>query len=87
MGGGKEECTVSLSLLVGCWSESHEDSTYLLKDERSQNTFLLVSTQAVYKSPHSTVWRAFMSSRESALDWRTSGSRKSQSIRLEHVAH
>ena len=27
--------------------------------ERSQNTVLLASTQAVYKSPHSTVWRAF----------------------------
>ena len=26
--------------------------------ERSQNTILLASTQAVYKSPHSTVWRA-----------------------------
>ena len=25
--------------------------------ERSQNTVLLASTQAVYKSPHSTVWR------------------------------
>ena len=29
--------------------------------ERSQNTILLVSTQTVYKSPHSTVWDAFAS--------------------------
>ena len=29
--------------------------------EQSQNTILLASTQAVYKSPHSTVWRAFES--------------------------
>ena len=27
-----------------------------LQDERSQNTVRLVSTQAVYKAPHSTVW-------------------------------
>ena len=26
-------------------------------NERSQNTVLLASTQAVYKSTHSTVWR------------------------------
>ena len=29
---------------------------YKLELERSQNTVLLASTQAVYKAPHSTVW-------------------------------
>ena len=28
---------------------------WILKSERSQNTVLLASTQAVYKAPHSTV--------------------------------
>ena len=32
--------------------------------EQSQNTVLLASTQAVYKSPHSTVWRAEQSRAE-----------------------
>ena len=32
--------------------------------ERSQNTVLLASTQAVYKSPHSTVWDAVSQSVE-----------------------
>ena len=41
-------------------------------------------TQAVYKSPHSTVWERIC---QSALDQRASASRKSQSIRLEHVSH
>ena len=46
--------------------------------ERSQNTILLASTQAVYKAPHSTV-------RERQQLTSSSGSsRKSQSVRLEH---
>ena len=69
-----------------------------VSSERSQNTVLLVSTQAVYKALHSTV-RQTREGRESdksivgvhlPVSWaQDSGptSRKSQSIRLEHVAH
>ena len=35
-----------------------QNSLKRLYFERSQNTVLLVSTQAVYKAPHSTVRRA-----------------------------
>ena len=52
--------------------------------EWSQNTILLASTQAAYKSPHSTVSKRIC---QSALNQRASASRKSQSVRLEHVAH
>ena len=54
--------------------------------ERSQNTILLASTQAVYKAPHSTVWRE-RERRECGHKQMTSSrssSRKSQSVRLEH---
>ena len=56
--------------------------------ERSQNTVLLASTQAVYKAPHSTV-RESASDRHRRTQSRdrrlsSSSSRKSQSIRLEH---
>ena len=47
--------------------------------EWSQNTILLVSTQAVYKAPQSTV--------QEERSVRKRSSRKSQSIRLECVAH
>ena len=53
--------------------------------ERSQNTVLLASTQAVYKAPHSTVrgGQSVRESRQLAAE-QSSSSRKSQSIRLEH---
>ena len=53
--------------------------------ERSQNTVLLASTQAVYKPPHSTV-RAHrvISSSRSRTSNSSSSSKKSQSVRLEH---
>ena len=56
-----------------------------IEPERSQNTILLASTQAVYKAPHSTVRGHYYYywSRSSS----DSSSRKSESIRLEHIAH
>ena len=47
--------------------------------ERSQNTILLASTQAVYKALHSTV-----QGEQLQLAARSGSSRKSQSVRLEH---
>ena len=55
----------------------------MLGDERSQNTILLVSTQAVYKALHSTV-RGHAHSHTRLAHTRSSSSKKSQSIRLEH---
>ena len=69
----------------------------VLEYERSQNTVLLASTQAVYKAPHSTVRRSLArsfiqesesdadsQSRDRHLGGSSSSSRKSQSVRLEH---
>ena len=62
-------------------------------DERSQNTVLLASTQAVYKAPHSTVWETDAHTHTLRSDTHTQGGqltsssgsgRKSQSVRLEH---
>ena len=43
------ETTMTLPLVEDLFTDS------LVLDERSQNTVLLASTQAVYKAPHSTV--------------------------------
>ena len=54
-------------------------------NERSQNTVLLASTQAlIYKSPHSTVWEC-ISPGTSAEYGSTVGSLRV--ARLEHIAH
>ena len=61
--------------------------------ERSQNTVLLASTQALYKTLHSTVRRQLAESswagdtvQLAVSSWtvHSSSSRKSQSVRLEH---
>ena len=58
--------------------------------ERSQNTVLLASTQAVYKAPHSTVQETQCQTQgqihtpRGQLTSSSGSSRKSQSIRLEH---
>ena len=52
--------------------------------------FLLASTQAVYKAPHSTVREQYRESDTHSQSWdrhpssSSSSSRKSQSVRLEH---
>ena len=51
--------------------------------ERSQNTVLLASTQAVYKALHSTV-RETVSHGTDVQAAVASSSRTSQSVRLEH---
>ena len=48
--------------------------------ERSQNTVLLASTQAVYKALHSTV----REQKQKDISSSSSSSKKSQSVRLEH---
>ena len=61
-----------------------------LDPERSQNTILLASTQAVYKAPHSTVRgdthvdTQRRTHTELQLAACSGSSRKSQSVRLEH---
>ena len=58
-------------------------TTETLQDERSQNTVLLVSTQAVYKALHSTV-RGETHTHAVHMRTHSSSSKKSQSVRLEH---
>ena len=63
-------------------------SSSICVSERSQNTVLLASTQAVHKAPHSTVQDTH---RDRHTQYRhrdtrgsSSSSKKSQSVRLEH---
>ena len=52
----------------------HSRHYFLIRNERSQNTILLVSTQAVYKALHSTVWGHFAFAIQSAKHSLASGS-------------
>ena len=73
----------------------HKNVVRLRPPERSQNTVLLASTQAVYKAPHSTVRHTQRVSgvgvrHTHSQSWdrhpcsSSSSSRKSQNVRLEH---
>ena len=77
--------------MIGSDNSDHlpkRNSINFMNIERSQNTVLLASTQAVYKAPHSTVRHTH---RQTHAGYSTHTvavsshcSRKSQSVRLEH---
>ena len=62
---------VNINLMVTVTETGMEAVHVIGPFERSQNTVLLASTQAVYKSPHSTVCDAFLTCIRQSVEPRT----------------